>query len=70
MIALANYLFREVIEDAHVTYNISQKDMKAMCKDTVNRAVAILRATPYEELQLAVVLYVYSTSEWTLRMKK
>ena len=25
---LANYIFREVIEDAHVKYNISQEDMK------------------------------------------
>ena len=62
--ALANYLFREVIEEAHVKYNISQEDMKAMCKDVVNRAAVILRAIPYEDLQRAVVLFGYSTSEW------
>ena len=62
--ALANYIFREVIEDAHVKYNISQEDMKAMCKSAVNRAEVILRAMPYEELQRAVVLLGYSTSEW------
>lgn len=62
--ALANYIFREVIEDAHVKYNISQEDMKAMCKSAVNRAEVILRAMPYEELQRAVVLFGYSTSEW------
>lgn len=36
--ALAVYLFREIIEDAHVKYNISQEDMKAMCKTAANRA--------------------------------
>ena len=41
--ALASYLFREVIEDAHVKYNISQADMKDMCKMAVNRAS---RTTP------------------------
>lgn len=62
--ALANYMFREVIEEVHVKYNISQEDMKAMCKDAVNRAAVIMRAMPYEELQRAVVLFGYSTSEW------
>ncbi len=36
--ALANFMFREIIEDAHVKYNISQDDVKAMCKEAVNRA--------------------------------
>ena len=62
--ALANYMFREEIEDAHVKYDISQEDMKAMCKDAVNRAAVIMQAMPYEELQRAVVLLGYSTSEW------
>ncbi|MBQ6416825.1 MAG: hypothetical protein IJJ65_11320, partial [Butyrivibrio sp.] len=30
--ALANYMFREIIEDAHVKYGISQEDMKEMNK--------------------------------------
>lgn len=30
--SLANFLFQELIEDAHVKYNISQEDMKTMCK--------------------------------------
>lgn len=34
--ALANFLFRQVIEDAHSKYNIPQKEIKRMCKDTVN----------------------------------
>lgn len=62
--ALANYMFREVIEEAHAKYNISQDDMKAMCKDAVNRAAVIMQAMPYEELQRAVVLFGYSTSKW------
>lgn len=62
--ALANYMFREVIEEAHAKYNISQEDMKVMCKDAVNRAAVIMQAMPYEELQRAVVLFGYSTSEW------
>ncbi len=36
--ALANFLFREIIEDAHVKYNISQEDMKDMNINSVNRA--------------------------------
>ncbi|SDB14098.1 hypothetical protein [Butyrivibrio sp. INlla16] len=40
--ALANYLFREIIEDAHVKYGISQEDMKEMNKKAANRAKAFL----------------------------
>jgi len=36
--ALANYLFREIIEDAHAKYNISQADMEDMRYMAVNRA--------------------------------
>ena len=36
--ALAYYMFRGIIEDAHAKYNISDEDMKAMCKMAVNRA--------------------------------
>lgn len=36
--ALAYFMFREIIEDAHAKYNISDEDMKAMCKMAVNRA--------------------------------
>ena len=32
-IALANFLFREIIENAHSKYNISQDDMQAMCRN-------------------------------------
>ena len=40
--AVANYIFREIIEDAHAKYNISQDDMKNMCKQAVNRASLML----------------------------
>ena len=40
--ALAHLIFREVIEDAHVKYNISQADMRDMCKNAVNRAAMYL----------------------------
>ena len=36
--ALANFIFREVIEDAHTKYNISQEDIREMCKNAVNNA--------------------------------
>ena len=40
--ALANYMFREIIEDAHVKYGISQEDMKEMNKKAANRAKTFL----------------------------
>lgn len=46
--ALANYMFREIIEDAHVKYDISQEDMKAMCKSAVNRAALYIALTRSE----------------------
>jgi len=36
--ALANFVFREVIEEAHSKYGISQEDIRAMCKAAVNKA--------------------------------
>jgi len=36
--ALANFLHREIIEDAHSKYNISQEDMEIMNRKAVNRA--------------------------------
>ena len=36
--ALANHLFREVIEDAHAEYGISDKDMESMNRKAANRA--------------------------------
>ena len=36
--ALANFIYREVVEDAHSQYEISQYDMQCMNKMSVNRA--------------------------------
>lgn len=43
--ALANFLFREIIEDVHTKYNISQEDIKSMCKQAVNRAALYIAHT-------------------------
>ena len=47
--ALAHFIFREVIENAHVKYNISQEDMRDMCKDAVNRAELYLSLSGKEK---------------------
>ena len=36
--ALANFIYREVIEDVHSEYNISQAEMEKMNRKSVNRA--------------------------------
>ena len=40
--ALANFIFREIIEEAHSKYGISQEDIRAMCKTAVNNAAFFL----------------------------
>lgn len=40
--ALAYFVFREIIEDAHKKYNISDENMKEMNQKSVNRAMFIL----------------------------
>ena len=35
--ATANFLFEEIIEDAHAEYYISQDEIREMCKDAVDR---------------------------------
>jgi hypothetical protein len=36
--ALANFIFRDIVEDVHAKYSISDEDMKEMCKKAVDRA--------------------------------
>ena len=36
--AMVNFLFREIIEDAHCKYHIPQDEMREMCRKAVNRA--------------------------------
>ena len=57
--AFANYLFREIIEDAHEKYNISPGDMEAMC-----RAALFLDIQTHPELHDAFALYGIVGLEW------
>ena len=60
--ALANFMFREVIEDAHSKYGISQEDIADMCREAVNRAEAFLSLS--KKYQLALAIYAYGTENW------
>ena len=62
--AIANFMFREVIEDAHTKYGISQADMRDMCIEAVNRAATLEKLLMDPELKRALVLCGYSTSKW------
>ena len=62
--AIANFLFREIIEDAHAKYNISQDDMQEMCREAVNRAAVLEQVMGKEELKKALILYGYSGNSW------
>lgn len=62
--SLANYMFREVIEEAHGKYNISQEDIKAMSKNAVNRAAAFLEKIDDAVYRKALTAYSYSTKQW------
>lgn len=59
--ALASFMFREIIEDAHVKYNISQEDMKAICKEAMNRAAAFIAI---KETAKALQSVRHSRIEW------
>ena len=63
--ALAYFVFREIIEDVHAEYNISQEEMMAMNKKAVNRAAAFLECIGDDE-KLATVVNLYSlqTADW------
>lgn len=62
--ALANFMFREIIEDAHCKYNISQEDMKAMCKQAVNRAAAFLTVISNPDMYKAFSMNAIVCSKW------
>ena len=55
--AIANFFFREIIEDAHVQYNISQEDMHDMCKRVVDRAALFLKIIDKPDLYRAFAIY-------------
>ena len=62
--ALANYMFREIIEDAHVEYKISQADMKKMNKQAVNRAALFFEILQDDDLWEAFPIYSTGTNGW------
>ena len=64
--ALANFMFREIIEDAHAKYNISDEDMREMCKMAVNRAALyIALATHCEPVYLrAFAIHAADCTGW------
>lgn len=64
--ALANFLFREIIEDAHVKYNISDEDIKSMCKRTVDRAALYIELVESRSTtaQMAFAVHAAGCSEW------
>ncbi len=64
--ALANFLFREIIEDAHVKYNISQEDMRRMCKKAVNRAALYiaLKESGRPTTDQAFAIHALGSTEW------
>lgn len=62
--ALANFMFREIIEDAHTKYHISQEDMKVMCREAVNRAALFIAIQTDPQLYKAFAVYAIAGTEW------
>lgn len=64
--ALANFMFREIIEDAHAKYNISDEDMKDMCKKAVNRAMVYINSQKSRDKAKrdAFLIYALYGLEW------
>lgn len=62
--ALANFMFREIIEDAHSKYNISQDDMREMCREAVNRAALFLAVQTDPKLYKAFAVHAIAGLEW------
>jgi len=63
--ALAYFVFREIIEDIHAEYGITQEEMMAMNRKAVNRAAAFLECIGDDEKLATVVnLYLLETTGW------
>ena len=62
--ALANFMFREIIENAHSKYHISQEDMKAMNKEAINRAMLFLTIKSDPDLYRAFAIEALGCEEW------
>lgn len=71
--ALAYFLYREVVEDAHSDYNISQEDMFAMNTKSVNRAKLLVDILDDESCLTLLYYYTacpFATNGITLRKPK
>ena len=62
--ALANFIFRDIIEDAHSKYNISQEDIKQMCKVAVDRSALFLSIQKKPHLYKAFSVYAVPALSW------
>lgn len=62
--AIADFLFREIIEDAHVKYSISQEDMRDMCKRVVDRAALLLKIMAMPDIYRAFAIYAFWGSDF------
>ncbi|MDO4301767.1 MAG: hypothetical protein Q4D26_10300 [Clostridia bacterium] len=63
--SLAYFLFREVIEDVHSKYNISNGDMKEMCKNAVDRAAFFLNHIVNDpKLYKSFAIFAVYCSKW------
>lgn len=63
--SLAYFVFREIIEDVHSKYNITQEEMIAMNIKAVNRAAAFLGCIGNDELLSSLVqMLSLETTGW------
>lgn len=62
--ALAHFLFREIIEDAHSKYNIPNDEIKKMCKEAVNRAALFLEIQKDPELYKGFAIEAFDSAKW------
>ena len=63
--ALANFMFREIIEDAHTKYGISDEDMREMCKKAVDRAALYIALREMDPVFLrAFAIYAAPCHGW------
>ncbi len=62
--ALANFIFRSVIEDAHSKYKIPDEEIKRMCKEAVNRAALFWQIIEDERLLKTFAIEAYTCGEW------
>lgn len=63
--SLAYFIFREIVEDVHSKYNITQEEMMSMNKKAVNRAAAFLGCIGNDEILSSLVqMLSLGTTEW------